>query len=231
MKNKKPFVIAFSGGCCSGKTTTLNALKDRLEQEGFRVMSFKADTHAYLKERNATIDSIRKVAFDYLRYQEFVCTEQWKFENQILREFYNDYDVILLDRSLFDCLFYTIYYFNLGDDGLRFGLGLERYYNLQLDLYKHLQEAVDRVYDLTLCFEPLMEPKGEVNTFSRPSNIKMLKHIEGLGIRKIVDAYYFNLGDDGLPLGIMRKVDLNKSHQAEDLYNFITDVVQQHKEE
>ena len=29
----------------------------------------------------------------------------------------------------------------------------------------------------------------------------------------------------------MRKVDLNKSHQAEDLYNFITNVVQQHKEE
>ena len=228
-KNKRPFVIAFSGGCCSGKTTALNAIKDRLEQEGFRVMSFKADTHAYLKERNATIDSIRKVAFDYLRYQEFVCTEQWNFENQILREFYNDYDVILLDRSLFDCLFYTIYYFNLGDDGLRFGLGLERYYNLQLELYKHLQEAVDRVYDLTLCFEPLMEPKGEVNTFSRPSNIKMLKHIEGLGIRKVVDTYYGN--DTCLPLGIMRKVDLNKSHQAEDLYNFITNVVQQHKEE
>ena len=47
-KNKRPFVIAFSGGCCSGKTTTLNALKDRLEQEGFRVMSFNADTHAYI---------------------------------------------------------------------------------------------------------------------------------------------------------------------------------------
>lgn len=228
-KNKRPFVIAFSGGCCSGKTTALNAIKDRLEQEGFRVMSFKADTHTYLKERNATIDSIRKVAFDYLRYQEFVCAEQWNFENQILREFYNDYDVILLDRSLFDCLFYTIYYFNLGDEGLCFGLGLERYYDLQLALYKHLQEAVDRVYDLTLCFEPLMEPKGEVNTFSRPSNINMLKHIEGLGIRKIVYRYY---GDhDSLPLGTVRKVDLNKSHQAEDLYNFITNIVQQHKEE
>ena len=228
-KNKRPFVIAFSGGCCSGKTTALNAIKDRLEQEGFRVMSFKADTHAYLKERNATIDSIRKVVFDYLRYQEFVCTEQWNFENQILREFYNDYDVILLDRSLFDCLFYTIYYFNLGDEGLCFGLGLERYYDLQLALYKHLQEAVDRVYDLTLCFEPLKEPKGEVNTFSRPSNIKILKYIEGLGIRKIVDTYY---GDDTrLPLGIMRKVDLNKAHQAEDLYNYIINVVQQNREE
>jgi hypothetical protein len=74
-----------------------------------------------------------------------------------------------------------------------------------------------------------MEPKGEVNTFSRPSNIKMLKHIEGLVIRKIVDTYY---GDDTrLPLGIMRKVDLNKSNQTENLYNFITNVVQQHKEE
>lgn len=228
-KNKRPFVIAFSGGCCSGKTTTLNAIKERLEKEGLRVMSFKAATHAYLKERNTTIDSIRKVALDYLRYQEFVCTEQWKFENLILREFYNDYDVILLDRSLFDCLFYTIHYFNLGDDGLRFGLGLERYFNLQLDLYKHIQEAVDRVYNLTLCFEPLAEPKGEVNTFSRPSNIKMLKHIEGQGISRIVDSYYVNTRF--VPLGIMRKVDLNKSHQAEDLYNFITNVVQQHKEE
>ena len=73
-----------------------------------------------------------------------------------------------------------------------------------------------------------MEPKGEVNTFSRPRNIKMLKHIEGLGISKIVDSYYV---DARLPLSIMRKVDLNKSHQAEDLYNFITNVVQQHKEE
>ena len=227
MKNKRPFVIAFSGGCCSGKTTTLNAIKDRLEQEGLKVLSFKADTHAYLKERNATIDSIRKVAFDYLRYQEFVCTEQWKFENQILREAYNGYDVILLDRSLFDCLFYTIYYFNLGDESLHFGLGLERYYNLQLELYKHLQEAVDRVYNLTLFFAPLMEPKGEVNTFSRPSNLKMLKHIEGLGIKKIVDNYSTY---GVLPLGMFKQVNLNKAGEAESLYDYIVQVVKQDKE-
>lgn len=225
-RNKKPIVIAFSGGCCSGKTTTLNAVKERLEKDGLKVLVFKADSHGYLEERGQTIDSIRRVASNYLRFQEFVCKQQWTFENEILRGLYDDNDVILLDRSLFDCLFYTIYYVNLSDESLQAGLHLRHYYDLQLMLYKHLQTAVDRVYNLTLYFAPLEEPKGKVTTYSRPNNLNMLKHIEGLGIHKLINDYYY----DGLPAGSRKFINLNKTNVFETTESII-EVVKQFQAE
>ena len=185
-KIKKPFVVAFSGGCCSGKTTTLNALKEQLEKEGKKVLVFKADSHAYLAERNTTIDAIRRRALDYLRFQEWICHEQANFENQILQDRYYDYDVILLDRSLFDCLFYTQYYIDLGNESLQLGMGLNRYYDLQLYLDKYLTKAVQRIYDMVLFFEPITKPEGDTSTYSRPVGLDMLKYIEGHGIYSLV---------------------------------------------
>lgn len=185
-KIKKPFVVAFSGGCCSGKTTTLNALKEQLEKEGKKVLVFKADSHAYLAERNTTIDAIRRRALDYLRFQEWICHEQANFENQILQDRYYDYDVILLDRSLFDCLFYTQYYIDLGNESLQLGMGLNRYYDLQLYLDKYLTKAVQRIYDMVLFFEPITKPEGATSTYSRPVGLDMLKYIEGHGIYGLI---------------------------------------------
>ena len=188
-KIKKPFVVAFSGGCCSGKTTTLNALKEQLEKEGKKVLVFKADSHAYLAERNTTIDAIRRRALDYLRFQEWICHEQANFENQILQDRYYDYDVILLDRSLFDCLFYTQYYIDLGNESLQLGMGLNRYHDLQLYLDKYITKAIERIYDMILFFEPITKPAGNTATYTRPIGLDMLKYIEGFGISKIVDYY------------------------------------------
>lgn len=201
-KIKKPFVVAFSGGCCSGKTTTLNALKERLEKEGKKVLVFKADSHAYLAERNTTIDAIRRRALDYLRFQEWICHEQANFENQILQDRYYGYDVILLDRSLFDCLFYTQYYIDLGNESLQLGMGLNRYYDLQLYIDKYLTKAVERIYDMVLFFEPITKPEGDTSTYTRPISLDMLKYIESFGISKIVDHY-------SMP-GRLQRINLNK---------------------
>lgn len=201
-KIKKPFVVAFSGGCCSGKTTTLNALKEQLEKEGKKVLVFKADSHAYLAERNTTIDAIRRRALDYLRFQEWICHEQANFENQILQDRYYDYDVILLDRSLFDCLFYTQYYIDLGNESLQLGMGLNRYYDLQLYIDKYLTKAVERIYDMVLFFEPITKPEGDASTYTRPVGLDTLKYIESFGISKIVDHY-------SMPSRLQR-INLNK---------------------
>lgn len=209
-KLKRPFVVAFSGGCCSGKTTMLNALKEQLEKEGHKVLTFKADSHAYLAERNTTIDAIRRRAFDYLRFQEWICHEQANFENQILQGHYNEYDVILLDRSLFDCIFYTKYYIDLGSPSLEVGNGFERYYDLQLYLDKHANKAVERIYDLILIFDALKEPKGNTETYTRPASLKVLKYIESFGIAQIV-TYYTALNHPEL----LKYINLNTTKQEE----------------
>lgn len=220
-KIKKPFVVAFSGGCCSGKTTTLNALKEQLENEGKKVLVFKADSHAYLAERNTTIDAIRRRALDYLRFQEWICHEQANFENQILQDRYYDYDVILLDRSLFDCVFYTQYYIDLGNESLQLGMGLNRYYDLQLYLDKYLAKAVERVYSLVLFFEPITKPEGDTSTYTRPVGLDMLKYIESFGISKIVDHYC-------IP-GFLNRINLNTIKQEEAVQNIINIINHYHK--
>lgn len=216
--NKKPFVFAFSGGCCSGKTTALNALKDVLEKENFKVLVFKADSHLYLKERNTTIDKIRKSAPEYLKFQEFVCKEQWNFETQILQGLYdNYYDVILLDRALFDCQFYTTAYFNLGDEALQYGDYLDRYQRLLINLSIKLPESVEHVYNQSFCFAPLNKPKSQTDTYTRPANLKGLQYIEWQGIKRIVDNYH----SANYPTRLSSKchIDLNKT-ELEALCNF-----------
>ena len=212
-KIKKPFVVAFSGGCCSGKTTTLNALKEQLEKEGKKVLVFKADSHGYLAERATTIDSIRKVAFDYLRFQEWLCHEQGKFENEILQERYHMYDIILLDRSLFDCLFYTQYYMDLGSTSLQFGDGLNRYYDLLTYLYRNIEKSAKRIYDLTLVFAPITKLEKDVKTYTRPADLDTLKYIESLGICEIIKAYASEVS--------ICKINLNKTPLKEVVSNVV----------
>lgn len=214
-KIKKPFVVAFSGGCCSGKTTTLNAIKEQLEKEGKKVLVFKADSHAYLAERNTTIDAIRRRALDYLRFQEWICHEQANFENQILQDRYYDYDVILLDRSLFDCLFYTQYYIDVGNESLQLGMGLNRYYDLQLYLDKYLTKAVNRIYDLILYFKPIDKPEGETESYTRPIGLSTLKYIEGFGISQNVWLYTAHCPER------VNTIDLNRNEQKEVIPNIV----------
>lgn len=227
-KIKKPFVVAFSGGCCSGKTTTLNALKGQLEKEGKKVLVFKADSHAYLAERNTTIDAIRRRALDYLRFQEWICHEQANFENQILQDRYYEYDVILLDRSLFDCLFYTQYYIDLGNESLQLGMGFNRYYDLQLYLDKYLTKAIQRIYDMVLFFEPIVAPEGDTSMYSRPVGLDMLKYIEGQGIYSLIK---YRAAPGRLCLINLNTTELQKAIQNI-MYNInYTPIIKQHKEE
>lgn len=215
-KIKKPFVVAFSGGCCSGKTTTLNALKEQLEKEGKKVLIFKADSHAYLAERNTTIDAIRRRALDYLRFQEWICHEQVNFETQILQDRYYNYDVILLDRSLFDCLFYTQYYIDLGNESLQLGMGLQRYLDLQFYLDTAITRATERVYDMLLFFAPIIEPVEDPSTYTRPAGLDILKSIEHNGIAKAIRTFETS--------NLLYKIDLNKKEVKRVIQNIIDNI-------
>ena len=94
-------VIAFSGGCFSGKTTTMNEVKAYLEDAGYKVV--------VLGEliRTATskpIDVIRKDPTAYLRLQEKIIRSKIEQENKALEDDSNT--VYLADRAITDSLFY-----------------------------------------------------------------------------------------------------------------------------
>ena len=198
-------VIAFSGGCFSGKTTAAFVIKTYLENAGYKVV--------VLDEliRTATdkpIDEIRKNPAEYLKLQETII--RGKIEQEI-KAFADTSDVVYLaDRAITDSLFYLQNYVDkssLNDEEII------RFCNLHKDVIQHAKYAFsDDGYFSVIEFKPLC---GENTDKFRPKHIDHSKEYEHDAIRTL------NLSFQLYGSAPFKCVDMN----VEDVYELAMSVV------
>lgn len=105
-----PFTIAFSGGCFSGKTSTMEALKSILEKEGYEVVIIsEAMRETGVAKSGMSIDAIRQDANLYFKLQKEIIKKKI---NQEIKAFNSESTntIYLFDRAITDSLFYYEFY-------------------------------------------------------------------------------------------------------------------------
>ena len=165
MHNKR--VIAFSGGCYSGKTTTMELLKSELERLGHKVIML---SELIREEPIESIDDIRKDPEAYIDFQCKVIRGKMQAEREAA-ELSNGF--ILIDRAITDSFFYLLFYVdkaNLSSEALR------KYSDLLTEVRQHFAWAAANFYDLIVEFKPIEKECND--TVYRPKNIDTLKYIE-----------------------------------------------------
>lgn len=173
----KPIVIAFSGGCFSGKTTTMEKLKETLEARGHRVTMLSELVREHKIE---SIDKLRENPSDYLAFQYEVITAKIDAENGCKNA---DANVVLIDRAITDSLFYLLFYVDKGK--LSFD-DLTLFYHLQRKTIEHIHKAFIKIYDLVIEFSPIS--KRCYDAVYRPKQIGALKYIESEVISMLNDS-------------------------------------------
>ena len=183
-------VIAFSGSCFSGKTTTMNEVKAYLEDAGYKVV--------VLGEliRTATskpIDVIRKDPTAYLRLQEKIIRSKIEQENKALEDDSNT--VYLADRAITDSLFYLQNYVDksgLSDEDM------VAYCKLHKEVIEHIDILSKANNFIVIEFSPLM---GKSDDIFRPKHIEYSKEYEHDAISILNNRFTYNH---------LIKVNLNK---------------------
>lgn len=177
--NKKPIVLAFSGGCYSGKTTTILQAQILLEKEGLKVFYFKENARKWLN--TTSIDKLRSNPIAYVNFEYDVISERMAFESKVVAGDYNAYDVILIDRAMTDNLMYLTLYTDLVHlqerDLIQRAASFEKYCYIHRRLYEHMHAvSFDCLYNMLIEFEPLKSPCRDV--INRPDRIDDLKYVE-----------------------------------------------------
>lgn len=202
-------VIAFSGGCFSGKTTTMNKVKAYLEDAGYKVV--------VLGEliRTATdkpIDEIRKDPTAYLRLQEKIIRSKIEQENKALED--KSDTVYIADRAITDSLFYLQNYVDkssLSDEDMI------AYCKLHKEVIEHANKVFginESKYFVVLEFSPI---NGESNDQFRPKHIDCSKEYEHDAICVLNNSFATCTLGDIMTTQIIR-VNLNKDSLNELLY-------------
>lgn len=203
---KNTYFVVFSGGCYSGKTTTMQKFIKALTDKGVEVKELGEIVREY---KIKSIDDLRKNPVAYLDFQNKVINEKIEAELECFNK--NENQVIVCDRAITDSLFYLLFYVdkaNLNEE--------------QMTTYTKLYERVDyyakmafsKIYDLLIEFKPI--EKAETYDSYRPKNISVNKYIEHRMISTLNDAYS-NASADLQTLFI----DLNKG-SYNDLFEVIT---------
>lgn len=173
-------LIVFTGGCYSGKTTSMNIIKDLLEKQGKKVL--------YLDEliRNyeiGSIDEIRSNANAYMDLQYEIISS--KMQSEIEANSINNSNlIVLVDRAVTDSLFYLTFYVNknsLDEDHQK------KFINLFHKLNSYLSDT-PKIYDHIFEFTPIK--KIEEQDIYRPKNLKEFQNIEYEMIKKYNKIYY-----------------------------------------
>lgn len=181
MKSK---LIAFSGGCHSGKTTTINIVKKELESRGKKVI--------VLNEllRNVTdkpIDELRKDKEEYYRVQKKIISEKINQEKRACQEIYEGRKdtVYFADRALSDSLFYLEHYVETSsfDDSL-----LEDYIAFDKYVFDEALLSFRRRYEYVIEFTPI-QVKPDENDKYRPKRIDISQNFEYQSIKRN-NAYF-----------------------------------------
>lgn len=201
----KPIVIAFSGGCFSGKTTTMEKLKESLEKRGHKV----AMLSELVRERKIeSIDKLRQDPSAYLKFQQDIILEKIDAELNCTKL---DVDIVLIDRAITDSLFYLMFY--VDKSKLSFD-DIALFYGLQNRIRMHMKQAFEQIYHLVIEFSPINAVCDD--KVFRPKQIGALKYIE-YDIISMLNDYAVSS-----TLGKYVKWDLN-TQSAEELILKITE--------
>ncbi len=173
-------LILFSGGCNSGKTTTLKAVASKLQSLGYEVNILD---ELIRKETDKPIDELRKDAKAYLQLQDKIIRAKIEQEKAAIEDNRTD-DIYLADRAVTDSLFYLENYVDksqLDEEGLKL------FCRLHNSVHEYLKRYFWR-YSLVIEFQPVAV--REFDSF-RPVCISMMKDYEAIGI-ECLNWYYSN---------------------------------------
>ena len=174
----KPLVVAFSGGCVSGKTTTMMNVKKALEFRELKVLVIGENIR---NRRIESIDELRKDPKRYLHTQESIIRQKVLQEANALT---HDCDVVLVDRALSDSLFYLTFYVDKANFKYE---DWHQYEELHSFVHEKAVEHFNIVYDLVYEFKPLRN--AEVQDVFRPKSINILRKTESRLINAFNNAY------------------------------------------
>jgi len=175
---KGPTIIAFSGGCYSGKTTSMQRLQRHIGLDRCTLLS------ELIREKLlTTIDDVRSKPSEYLRLQCDIIKQKINQEMELL--LYNKQRVILVDRSIADSLFYLLFYVDkhsLTENELRAYYGIYKY------THDYANFAYKSIYSSVLFFEPI---KADcIDNINRPKAINStMKFFERDVIKSINEQY------------------------------------------
>ena len=202
-------LILFSGGCNSGKTTTLKAVASKLQSLGHKVNMLD---ELIRKETDKPIDELRKDAKAYLQLQDKIIRAKIEQEKQALEDFRTD-DIYLADRAVTDSMFYLENYVDksqLDEEGIKLFCFLHN------SVHEYLKRYFWR-YSLIVEFQPV-EVK-ELDLF-RPVYIDMMKNYENICITRLNYAY-----SEGYKKQNFMSVDLNYINTEEAVDRIIEKVL------
>lgn len=180
-------LIAFSGGCHSGKTTLMNEVADVLKRAGVEVIVFKENAHKFLKKGG--IDELRANPTEYLAFQQLVIQERINFEKNVLKGLVGGKDaVILLDRPITDSLAYMFMYINV--DSLN-SVELKTYAKLVSDIEEHVTDYANyvNVESHIFALAPLKQSCSEEEMTYRPKGINKVKAAEASVTKTLLYTY------------------------------------------
>lgn len=171
-------LILFSGGCNSGKTTTLKGVASKLQSLGHKVNILD---ELIRKETNKPIDELRKDAKSYLKLQDKIIRRKIEQERAALKD--ESQTIYLVDRAVTDSLFYLENYVDksqLDDEE-----SLKLFCRLHSFAHNYLKHNFWR---FSFVFEFLPLAVKEHDLF-RPAHIEMLKNYESVCISRMNYAY------------------------------------------
>lgn len=181
---KKTKFIAFSGGCFSGKTTTMKLAKEVFESHGIKVIMLD---ELMRDKKIVSIDEIRKNPVEYLNLQEEIITKKIDMEHALHLK--NEKCVVLADRAITDSLFYLLFYVDKSQLDYKDMLRFEKLYAF-VDEYAR-NKAFYNIYDYLLEFKPLSNDVcvKACDDIYRPMNLLVQRHSEYRLIRTLNRSY------------------------------------------
>lgn len=176
-----PFTIAFSGGCFSGKTSTMEALKYILEKEGYKVVIIsEAMRETEAAKSGMSIDAIRQDANLYFKLQKEIIQKKI---NQEFEAFNGEPNTIyLFDRAITDSLFYYEFYVDKSKLDNK-----EEYFKFHKYLLDKVSSTLNQV-DLLIEFKPLNNRDINVDKM-RPAYLSSASYLEFACIYRLNNNY------------------------------------------
>jgi len=103
-------LIGFSGASGSGKTTLVNALAEELTSQGYNVGIVREVVREIFKKWQDKYSSLKELrqSDDIVKFQTEALITQIRKELKAIRE----HEIVLVDRTIYDNLFYTLLWHN-----------------------------------------------------------------------------------------------------------------------
>ena len=210
-KLRRNILIAFSGGCFSGKTTTMNKLLSYLKDKEYPVEVIGERARELMPQQyNGNIDLLRKNAKDYLKFEIDIISKKIQDEDNARAG--ESKKIYLIDRALSDSLFYLETYIDVKSLDLESAKAFTDFHKKLVDLLtKYLYR-----YNIMFEFEPI-ENSNNDDTF-RPGNIDVIKHYEHNRIKRINDEFFVDT--------MLYRFDTLQHKKAKDLFEYVRSKVE-----